>query len=122
MVTPWTFVNDLFTEITHDAQVIPDTESVTVLISANAAVAKKVVEMNSTQSSRVSRFMISYRQSLPSGASTDAGNHAAAGCGASPTGRPTLRIASMNSRGRPHNELKKIAVTLTAIATIAHTG
>ncbi len=41
---------------------------------------------------------------------------------AAATGRPTLRIASKKSRGRPHNELQKMAVTLTAIATIAQTG
>lgn len=41
---------------------------------------------------------------------------------ADPTGRPTLRIASINSFGRPQSELKKIVVTLTAIAAIAHTG
>jgi hypothetical protein len=33
-VTPPTFINDLFTEITHTLQVIPDTARVTVLISA----------------------------------------------------------------------------------------
>jgi hypothetical protein len=38
------------------------------------------------------------------------------------TGWPTLRMASMNKDGRPHSELQKIAVTLTAIATIAQTG
>ena len=37
MVTPSILVNDLFTEITHDVHVIPDTASVTVLISAEAA-------------------------------------------------------------------------------------
>lgn len=37
-VTPPTFVNDLFTEITHPAQVIAETASVTVFISAYAAV------------------------------------------------------------------------------------
>ena len=37
LVTPLTLVNDLFTEITHDAHVIPDTASVTVLISAKVA-------------------------------------------------------------------------------------
>ena len=37
-------------------------------------------------------------------------------------GRPTLRIASMNNAGLPQRELKKIAVTLTAIAAIAQTG
>ena len=37
------------------------------------------------------------------------------------SGRPTLRIASKKSCGLPHSELMKIAVTLTAIATIAHT-
>lgn len=35
---------------------------------------------------------------------------------------PTLGTASKNSLGRPQSELKKIAVTLTAIATIAQTG
>jgi hypothetical protein len=46
-----------------------------------------------------------------------------AGCGALSAGaRPTLRMALTNSNGRPHSELKKIAVTLTAIATIAQTG
>jgi hypothetical protein len=44
-------------------------------------------------------------------------------CGALSAGaRPTLRIALINSDGRPHSELTKIAVTLTAIATIAQTG
>jgi len=38
------------------------------------------------------------------------------------TGRPTLMIASKNIDGRPHSELKKIVVTLTAIAAIAQTG
>ena len=37
-------------------------------------------------------------------------------------GLPTLEIASMNSNGRPHSELTKIAVTLTAMAVMAHTG
>ena len=37
LVTPSILVNDLFTEITHDVHVIPDTASVTVLISAEAA-------------------------------------------------------------------------------------
>ena len=37
LVTPLTLVNDLFTEISHDTHVIPDTASVTVLISAKAA-------------------------------------------------------------------------------------
>jgi hypothetical protein len=41
--------------------------------------------------------------------------------GRAATGRPTLRIASKKSRGLPHSELTKIAVTLTAIATIAQT-
>jgi len=36
-VTPSILVNDLFTEISHDTHVIPDTESVTVLVSAKAA-------------------------------------------------------------------------------------
>lgn len=35
---------------------------------------------------------------------------------------PTLLIASNKSEGRPHREFMKISVTLTAIATIAHTG
>ena len=37
-------------------------------------------------------------------------------------GLPTLRIAWKNRDGWPHSELKKIVVTLTAMATIAHTG
>ena len=37
LVTPSILVNDLFTEIGHAGHVIPDTESVTVLISAEAA-------------------------------------------------------------------------------------
>lgn len=37
VVTPLILVKDLFTEVTHALHVIPDTESVTVLISANAA-------------------------------------------------------------------------------------
>ncbi len=36
--------------------------------------------------------------------------------------RPTLRTASKNRRGRPRSELKKIAVTLIAIAAIAQIG
>ncbi len=36
--------------------------------------------------------------------------------------RPTLSTASMNNDGRPHRELMKIAVTLTAIASIAQIG
>ena len=46
LVTPLTLVNDLFTEITHDAHVIPDTDSVTVLISARAAVGTAMNMMN----------------------------------------------------------------------------
>src|SRR5260370_29071482 len=42
-------------------------------------------------------------------------------CDATATGRPTLRIASKKSLGLSHSELKKIAVTLTAIATLSHT-
>ena len=37
LVTPSILVNDLFTEITHDVHVIPETASVTVLVSARAA-------------------------------------------------------------------------------------
>jgi len=37
-VTPSILVNDLFTEIAQDAQVMPETASVTVFISASAAV------------------------------------------------------------------------------------
>jgi hypothetical protein len=37
-------------------------------------------------------------------------------------GRPTLITALKKSDGFPHNELKKIAVTLPAIAAMAHTG
>jgi len=36
-VTPFTLVSDPFTEVTHPLHVIPDTESVTVLISARDA-------------------------------------------------------------------------------------
>ena len=36
-VTPLTLLNDLCTEIGHDGHVIPDTESVTVLVSAKVA-------------------------------------------------------------------------------------
>ncbi len=36
LVTPSILVRDLFTEIRHDPQVIPDTESVAVRISARA--------------------------------------------------------------------------------------
>src|SRR5262249_26643961 len=44
-------------------------------------------------------------------------------CGAMVTiGCPTLRMASKTSRGVPHSELMKMAVTLTAIATIAQIG
>lgn len=35
-VTPFTFVNDLFTEVTHEPQVIPDTASVTVWLAGQA--------------------------------------------------------------------------------------
>lgn len=46
LVTPSTLVNDLFTEITHQLHVIPDTESVTVLISARAAAETAVNTIN----------------------------------------------------------------------------
>ena len=36
LATPSILVNDLCTEITHDPQVMPDTESVTVLTAARA--------------------------------------------------------------------------------------
>ena len=39
--TPPSLVNDLFTEITHPVQVMPETARVTVLISAYAAVVNK---------------------------------------------------------------------------------
>lgn len=58
LVTPPTLVNDLFTEATHDDHVIPDTDSVTVLISANAAVTKITVAKKHAASSPVSRFMV----------------------------------------------------------------
>lgn len=35
---------------------------------------------------------------------------------------PTLKIAWKNSDGWPHSELKKMVVTLTAMAAIAQTG
>ena len=57
LVTPLILVNDLFTEITHDTHVIPDTDSVTVFICANAAVAKRMVAIKHAASSLVSRFM-----------------------------------------------------------------
>ena len=47
---------------------------------------------------------------------------AEAATGAPSTGRPTLITALTNSPGRPHKELRKIAVTLVAIAAIAQTG
>jgi hypothetical protein len=39
-------VNDLFTEISHAAHVIPDTESVTVLFSAKAGTEKTANSIN----------------------------------------------------------------------------
>jgi hypothetical protein len=39
-------VNDLCTEVTHDPHVIPDTESVTVMLSAKAAVEATANMMN----------------------------------------------------------------------------
>src|SRR3970282_892234 len=45
LLTPSILVNDLFTEITQNPHVIPVTESVTVLISANAAVANSAAAM-----------------------------------------------------------------------------
>jgi hypothetical protein len=36
------------------------------------------------------------------------------------TAYPTFWVASVKRRGRPHNELMKIAVTLTAIASQCH--
>ena len=47
LLTPSILVNDLFTEATHNTHVIPDTESVTVLISASAAVEQSVAAMRS---------------------------------------------------------------------------
>lgn len=47
-----------FTEIAHDAQVIPDTDSITVLVSANTEVAKSVVEMKNAESGPMVRFMV----------------------------------------------------------------
>lgn len=38
LVTPSIFINDLFTETTQEPQLIPETASVTVLLSANAVV------------------------------------------------------------------------------------
>ena len=55
LVTPPTLPNDLATEIAQSPQVIPDTESVTVLISANAAVVNAMLQQ--TASAMVSRFM-----------------------------------------------------------------
>jgi hypothetical protein len=49
-------VNDLFTEVTHALHVIPDTESVTVLISASAAVVKNVAATQQAASNTVSCF------------------------------------------------------------------
>ncbi len=48
--------------------------------------------------------------------------YAGVGLVAAGTGRPTLMMASKKSCGRSQRELKKIAVTLTAIATMAQTG
>jgi hypothetical protein len=45
-VTPLILVNDLCTEITQSPHVIPETESVTVLLSANAAVEATANMMN----------------------------------------------------------------------------
>lgn len=47
-VTPLTLLNDLCTEIGHAGHVIPDTESVTVLISAEAAAATTANRVNRT--------------------------------------------------------------------------
>ena len=55
LVTPSILVNDLFTEITHDAHVIPDTERVTVLISPKAAADTTKNRMN--MAALVSFFM-----------------------------------------------------------------
>lgn len=46
-VMPFTFVNGLFTEITHDTHVIPDTESVTVLVSARACEEARAIASSS---------------------------------------------------------------------------
>jgi len=45
-VTPLVLLNDLCTEITQSPHVIPETESVTVLLSANAAVEATANMMN----------------------------------------------------------------------------
>ena len=47
LITPSSLVKDLFTEIAQKPHVIPGTESVTALISANALVAKSAVAMRS---------------------------------------------------------------------------
>lgn len=56
-VTPSTFVNDLFTEIAQDAHVMPDTASVTVLISASAAVENSMAAVKHAASDRFSGLM-----------------------------------------------------------------
>ena len=52
LLTPLTLVNDLCTETTQSLQVIPDTERVTVLISANALVANNRAAANSNLADR----------------------------------------------------------------------
>ncbi len=53
------------------------------------------------------------RSQAATGSSSDGGDGAP---------RPTLMMASKKSAGRPHSELTKMLVTLSAMATIAHTG
>ena len=70
LMTPLTLFSDLVTEVTHALHVIPETESVTVLISANAGVAKSAVAVKHATSRAVSRFMVclSERPAKPGGA------------------------------------------------------
>ena len=55
LVTPFTFVKDLFTEAAHEPQVIPDTASVTVLGAARTGVAERMFV--ATKSAAKSSFM-----------------------------------------------------------------
>ena len=56
-VTPSILVNDLFTEIAQDAHVMPETASVTVLISASAAVENSTAAVKHAASNGFSGLM-----------------------------------------------------------------
>ena len=81
----------------------------------------------STPTSNRRRFAPSRRRPIWGSGSMRRRNQAASDSWASPirsagAALPTLRMALKKSSGRPHSELTKIPLTLTAIAIMAQTG